>query len=159
VKYVPIAILVCLLYLLITADFSLMNIIISLAIGAGVSLAFRPERNIFSLKNFPAALWALFKYIFILIGDLLMSGIQVANILIQPKLEIKPGIITIPANCESELGNALSAHSITLTPGELVVELDEHGNMYTHVLDVTHADEYTAAAQERRRNLLRKIFP
>jgi multicomponent Na+:H+ antiporter subunit E len=65
----------------------------------------------------------------------------------------------IPSGCDSELATALSAHAITLAPGEMVVEIGEGGIMYTHTLDVTQAAEYVAEAQQLRRELLRKIFP
>lgn len=157
--YLPTMLFVTVLYLLITADFSVLNFMISFLIGLGVSLVFRPKRRIIRLASLPTTAWALLRYIWILILDLIKSGIQVAWILIQTKLPINPGIITISADCESELANALSAHAISLTPGEIVVEMDEHGYMYTHVLDITHADEYLEEAQEIRRGLLRKIFP
>lgn len=158
-KYLPIAVLVTFLYLLITADFSLLNIAVSLVVGFVISLIYRPQLGLLNIRNFPLAVWSMFRYILVLFADLIKSGLQVAWILLQSELPIRPGIITISANCESELANALSAHSISLTPGEIVVEMDEHGKMYTHVLDITDADEYAEEAQEIRRNLLRNIFP
>lgn len=158
-KYISITLLVTTLYLLITADFTLLNIGVSLMIGFLISVVYQPESGLLDIRNFPRAIWALFRYVLLLLLDLIKSGLQVAWILLQTNLPIKPGIITISANCESEMANALSAHSISLTPGEIVVEMDEHGTMYTHVLDITEADEYTEEAQEIRRNLLRNIFP
>lgn len=158
-KYLPIAVLVTFLYLLITADFSLLNIAVSLVVGFVISLIYRPQLGLLNIRNFPLAVWSMFRYILVLFADLIKSGLQVAWILLQSELPIRPGIITISANCESELANALSAHSISLTPGEIVVEMDEHGKMYTHVLDITDADEYAEEAQEIRRKLLRNIFP
>jgi multicomponent Na+:H+ antiporter subunit E len=98
------------------------------------------------------------KYAVILAGDLIKSGIQVARIVLNPALPIKPGIVAIPTGCESELGTALSAHAISLTPGELVIEMDEQGVMYTSCLDVTTSEKQVAEAQRLRENLLKKIF-
>jgi multicomponent Na+:H+ antiporter subunit E len=100
----------------------------------------------------------LVRYLAILAADVVKSGIGVARIVLDPALPIKPGIITIPSCCESELGSALSAHALSITPGELVIGIDEAGVMYTHCLDATHSAEYTAQAQAMRRDLLSKIF-
>ena len=37
------------------------------------------------------------------------------------------------------MATALSAHAVSLTPGELVVEIDDEGVMYTHCLDASRA--------------------
>jgi hypothetical protein len=52
----------------------------------------------------------------------------------------------------------LCAHAITLTPGEMVVEMDEKGVMYTNFLDDTHAEQYVIDAQKMHRDVLQKIF-
>ena len=98
------------------------------------------------------------KYLAILAYDLIKSGIVVARLVLTPKMHLRQGIVAITAECDSELSTALSAHAITLTPGELVVEMDDEGVMYTHFLDVTEADKYMAEAQELRKDLLEKIF-
>jgi multicomponent Na+:H+ antiporter subunit E len=148
-----------LLYLLLSADYSIRNIIFSLVIGSLVAIVFRPNQKISSLQQIPSTIWALLRYILILIIDLFKSGVLVARIVASPKLPINPGVITISSDCETELANALSAHAVTLTPGELVIEMDEHGVMYTHVLNVDNAQEYAEQAQSLRKDLLRKIFP
>ena len=48
--------------------------------------------------------------------------------------------------------------AITLTPGEMVVEIDDDGIMYTHMLDASNPDKQVAAAQQTRRDLLSRIF-
>ena len=58
----------------------------------------------------------------------------------------------------SMLATALSAHALSIAPGELVVEIDADGVMYTHVLDVTHSSEYQEQAQQMRNDLLSKII-
>lgn len=70
------------------------------------------------------------------------------RIILHPKLPIKSGIIAIPSTSESELGRALSAHAISLPPGELFVEMDENGTMYIHSLDVDLTEKQAGAAQE-----------
>lgn len=147
------------MYILFTWNFELSNLIFGLVLAGTISLLYRTDLKSANIRNTPSAVWALIRYSGILFVDLIKSGFQVARILLSEKLPIEPGIIAITTGCESELSNALSAHSTTLTPGEIVVEMDEHGTMYTHVLNVSSADEYLREAQRIRRELLREIFP
>lgn len=147
-----------LVYLELSSNFELSNVVVGLLIVSGILLLIRPRRRPMVWHRLPSAIVALIKYVVILAYDLIMSGIQVARIVLDPALPIQQGIVAIPSECESELGSALSAHAITLTPGELVIEMDEQGVMYTHCLDATKSEQYVAEAQKMRRDLLEKIF-
>lgn len=148
-----------LLYLGLTAHFSVGNLIVGLLVALAATALLRPTTGAsLNWRRLPGALLALAQYLLILARELIVSGFQVAVIVLTPSLPIRPGIIAIPSGCESELATALSAHSITLTPGEMVVEIDEDRVMYTHVLDVTHAEQHVANAQTMRRELLQRIF-
>jgi len=148
-----------LVYLALTANLELSNLVVGLLIAMGLTLLLRPPRGAIQVRRLPAALWALGRYLSVVAYDAIKSGLVAARIVLDPALPVKPGIIAIPAGCDSELATALSAHAITLAPGEMVVEIDKDGVMYTHALDATHAAEYVAEAQQLRRDLLGKIFP
>jgi multicomponent Na+:H+ antiporter subunit E len=156
--YIPFMIPVWLLYLLLTGNWAINNVITGLVIAGLVALLLRPKKRPFAWRRLPDGLLATAIYLLRLLGDLWLSGFEVARIVLTPSLPIKPGIIAIPSQCQSDLGVALSAHAITLTPGELVVEIDEAGVMYTHVLDTSNSDEQVANAQQMRRDLLSRIF-
>jgi multicomponent Na+:H+ antiporter subunit E len=50
---------------------------------------------------------------------------------------IKPGIVRIKTGLKTDLGVAMLANSITLTPGTLSVEVDEKTNdLYVHWINV-----------------------
>lgn len=147
-----------LVYLALTSNLEPLNIVVGILLSLVVVQLIRPQPRPLASRNIGRSLVALVRYIINLIHDLVVSGIQVARLVITPSLPIKPGIILIPSQTESDLGLALSAHAVTLTPGELVVELDEEHNLYTHCLDVTHAEEYISDALEMRRKLLKEIF-
>lgn len=157
-RYLKLAIAPTILYLLLTWNFELTNIVLGVLLGVGIALLIRPDRGDFNIKRLPVAIYASIRYLVIIFYDLLVSGIQVAGIVLRPSLPVQPGIIAIPSGTDSELATALSAHAITLTPGELVVEIGEHGVMYTHTLDATHPEEDAREAQTLRRGLLDKMF-
>ena len=147
-----------LVYLALTSNLELRNVILGLLIATGLTLLLRPPRGTFELRRLPDALVALVRYLFVVFFDAIKSGLVAARLVLDPALPVKPGIIAIPSDCDSELATALSAHAITLAPGEMVVEIGKDGTMYAHALDATRAAEYVEDAQELRRELLRKIF-
>ena len=145
-------------YLALTANLQLSNILVGLLLSSLLLLLLRPATRVVNWRFLPSSTWAILRYLLLLVYDLIVSGIQVARIVLDPALPIQQGIIAIPTNCESETAQALSAHAITLTPGELVVEMGEDGVMYTHVLDAGHAQENMAKAQQIREQMLQKIM-
>jgi len=147
-----------LVYLALTTNLELGNVVLGLLVAVGLTRLLRPPRGTFDLRRIPGALWALGRYLFVVFYDAIKSGLVAARLVLDPALPVKPGIIAIPSDCDSELATALSAHAITLAPGEMVVEIGREGTMYVHALDATRAAEYVEEAQELRRELLRKIF-
>lgn len=150
-------ILLTLLYLTLSANFAFNNIMMGLLLAVGVTALIRPSNRRLSLKELGTAVIALIEYIFILARDLIISGFQVAGIILLNK-PINPAIIAIPSGETEGLPIALNAHAITLTPGELVVEIGNDGVLYTHVLDVKHSAETMAAGIKKRQTLLRRIL-
>jgi multicomponent Na+:H+ antiporter subunit E len=145
-------------YLELSSNFELSNIIVGLIIVPGIVKLIRPRRLPTDWRRLPSSVFALVRYLVKLVYDVTASGIQVARIVLDPALPIKPGIVSIPSDCESEMATALSAHAITLAPGEMVVEIDEKGVMYTSCLDTTNSEKYVENAQNIRKDLLQKIF-
>jgi multicomponent Na+:H+ antiporter subunit E len=124
--YVRTGVLLTVIYLMITSNLSIANIVVGIVVALLVAALVRPPLRTMSPSHYPTSIVATFKYIGTLIWDLILSGVQLAQILLSRQMPINPGIINIPSNCVSELGAALSAHAITLTPGEMTVEMDEN---------------------------------
>jgi len=158
-RYIPFILFITIIYLFLTANIELLNILFGLLISVGITLLIKPQIKPYSLRQVPTAFLAMVQYIFLLIIDMVKGGIMVAKLALNPILRIKPAVISIPSGCETELAKALSAHAISISPGELVIEIDENGIMYTHVLDERKSVEYREQAQQIRKDLLRKIFP
>ena len=148
-----------LVYLALTANLEPLNILVGLLVGTIVTFLIPANETEFHPSRWLSFIWALIRYIILMAWDLIVSGVQVARIVLSPKMPINPGIIAIPSKTDSDLATALSAHEITLTPGEFVVEIDEEGVMYTHVLNLEQAEQFAEEAQEKRRTLLEKMVP
>jgi multicomponent Na+:H+ antiporter subunit E len=158
-NYLRVTLPLLIIYLALTSNLALNNILLGLLVSTTIAILIRPQRQHYQLHRLPGTLWAVGQYVLILMVDIIKNGLQVARIVLTPSLPIQPGIISIPSQCDTEFGTALSAHAITVSPGELVVEVGEDGTMYTHCLDATNSEQKAAEAQRMRVNLLQKIFP
>lgn len=158
-RRIQIAIPLFLVYLALSGNATAPNLVVGALAALGVSMLLPGRYDVsFSWKRVPLFLWALARYIVVVLWDILKGGISTARIVLSPEMPLKTGIIAIPSGSKTELGTALSAHAITLSPGELVVAMDDEGVMYTHCLDVDKSEVYVAEAQSLRRDLLSKMF-
>lgn len=155
-RFVLVTLALLLVYLSLTANFELSNLVVGLLLGAGVAALEHPKRGEVRLSRLPGATWALIVYLATLAADVIRSGVVVARIVLDPKLPIRPGVVAIRSGM-GRWGTALSAHAITITPGEMVMEIGEDGVMYTHCLDAVASGESAEAGQAKRRRLLEKI--
>lgn len=156
--YIRTILLSLLVYLALTMNLELSNVVVGVLIGVGVALLAKPTRTMVPLSRLPQGIITFFAYIALLALDVVRSGINVARIVLDPKLPIRPGVVAIKSGTKSELGTALSAHAITITPGEMVIEIGDDGTMYTHCLDAVSSGAGADAAQAKRREMLEKIF-
>lgn len=160
--YVRMTLTMTIVYLALTSNLEPLNILVGALIGVGVTaLMGRSAERRIGMGTFPRSIWASIRYVGVLVYDLAASGVQIARLVLSPSLPVQTAIIDIPSRCQSELGAALSAHAITVTPGELVVEMapSPRHDMYTHVLEADKAQTYVHDAQTMRRGLLDEIFP
>jgi multicomponent Na+:H+ antiporter subunit E len=146
-------------YLALSGNAEPVNLVVGALVAVGISLL-RPKVGLplIKLKRLPQFVWAAIRYLLVIVVNMVQGGISTARIVLDPSLPINPGIIAIPSGTQSELGTALSAHAIGLSPGEMVVAIDHEGVMYTHCLNVENSESMVAEAQELRKNLLSRMF-
>jgi len=156
--YILLTLILLGLYIALTINLQPSNLFLGGIISAMIIALLRPEPRQIALRRLPLQLWALLRYMLLLAIDLIKSGVTVARIVLHPSMPIKPGIIAIPAPCNNDSALALSAHALTLTPGEMVVETGDDCTLYTHCLDATRSQEYIANAGRLRSQLLQKII-
>lgn len=77
------------------------------------------------------------QYCFWLIGQILLSNLDVVRRVFSPTLDIKPILKAIPSLQKTELGRVVYANSITLTPGTVAINIAKNGDVLVHAL---HAD-------------------
>jgi multicomponent Na+:H+ antiporter subunit E len=147
-----------LLYIALTANPEPLNWLLGALLATGITALLRPDPAPIAWRNLPSAFFAAGQFVLSLLADLVVSSLQVARLLLQRQLQLRQGVLALSTGSPEETVTVLSAQAITLTPGEMVIEIDEDGVMYVHSLDVVASAETEPDAQARRVRQLERIF-
>ena len=82
-----------------------------------------------------------------LLKEIVKSNIEVARVILDPKLRMQPQIVEIDADTQLETGQAILGNSITLTPGTVTLDVYD-GKLSVHCL----TDAGARALQEGEMN-------
>lgn len=73
--------------------------------------------------------------------SIIKANIDVARIVLRPRLNIRPGIIAVPLDVRSANGITLLANLITLTPGTVTIDVSsDRRTIYVHAIDISDAE-------------------
>lgn len=148
------ALLMAAAWMIVTAQINLAGLLIGFVLSFALAMLLVRDLKVNPLR-LPLQVAALLVYVVVLARDIFLSGIEVMLYVLNVK-QINPGIAVLPVGDESEVISALTAHGITITPGQLVVDYDNKNNVYVHCLDIASAQNLEAD-QRRRLALLRKV--
>lgn len=148
------------IWMIVTASVTPDSFLVGYVLGIAVVLMLKLEHVAINPRRLPDQIAALVIYVVTLCRDIWNSSIDVAKRVLDPNLPMNPGIITIATQDEdaSDMVAAFSAHGITITPGELVVDFDGSHAMYVHCLDVEASSQNGDAAQTKRLKLMHRIM-
>jgi multicomponent Na+:H+ antiporter subunit E len=93
-------------------------------------------------------------YCFWLLWNIVKSSIQVAYLVLHPKVPIQPGLLRLRTKLHNRTGHIILANSITLTPGTITVDFDD-GTYAVHALVPSAAQSLLDA---RMQSKLERIF-
>lgn len=88
-------------------------------------------------------------YLLWLFGQMLLSAVQVARVVLQPRRHLEPHLIQFRSEQPSLVAGVILANSITLTPGTLTIELNDN-RLVVHALTGQSARELLGGAMARR---------
>jgi multicomponent Na+:H+ antiporter subunit E len=154
-----VAMVIAIVWILVTGQLNLAGLLVGLVFGLLVSLL-SPRRIVVNGRQLPRQMVALLVYLLILARDIILSGLDVARRVLSPTMPLNPGIIAVETQDaqRSPLVAALSADVITLTPGELVVEIEDNYILYVHCLDVEASSKNAPHQQKRRLKLFLRVL-
>jgi len=147
-----------------TAQLTIGNFLLGYLFSLVVLIAIGVRGDSFNLRNAPKQMFNLIVYIFFLACEVLVSGLQVARLILTPSLPIRPGISAINTQdaTENAMISAVSAHGITITPGELVVDFEETAEdgvlMIVHSLNMEKSAQHLDSDQSIRLRRIKGIL-
>jgi len=128
-------------WLLLTSTVDPSMVITGIIVAFLVTLLFARKSDLFTeLKLTPKAILYTIIYIFVFLGELIKSNVDVAFRVLSPKLPIRPGIVKVKTKLKSRMGRLILANSITLTPGTFTIEITDDF-LYIHWIDVVTKEE------------------
>ncbi len=81
--------------------------------------------------------------------EVVLSSLEVARVVLNPKLPISPRVVRIRANATQPFAQALLGNSVTLTPGSVVLDVHE-GYLTIHTLTEDGAQSLEAGDMNGR---------
>jgi multicomponent Na+:H+ antiporter subunit E len=135
---------------------------IFLTVSVGAVLWMNPERPFRTsepsggagMRGRLRALVAFFRYLIWLVWNVLKANIEVAAMILHPKLPIRPRLFRFRTTLEDDVAKVLVANSITLTPGTVTIDLD--GDEY--LVHAIHPASSTAVTEGHLQNAVAPIF-
>lgn len=155
-RYLLYSIPLALLWCFVHGDVTILNFLFGLVLGPFVIRPFKPLYKFgeeVSFKDATTRIPREIKFFVILVYEIIMASLAVGKIVIQPKIDIKPGIIAVPIDSKTNLGITAIANTITLTPGTLTLDVsDDRSVLYVHCIDASDPE----GVKESIRNDLEK---
>jgi multicomponent Na+:H+ antiporter subunit E len=159
-RYLALFILTFLFWLLLTFEVSLGNLVAGALASLITSLLF--SRYFFTnVKKLiqPLRYFWLVVYLFIFTWECIKANFDVAYRVLHPAMPIKPGIVRVNTDLQSDFAKTMLANSITMTPGTISVDIIDN-TLYVHWIYVSSSDPqvYSQKISGRFEKYIKKIF-
>ena len=159
-RYLALLIISLLLWLMLTFELSLENLVAG-GIAALVTVLFFGRHFVRDIRKFiqPWRYFWLLVYLFVFIWECLKANFDVAYRVLHPAMPIKPGIVKVKMDLESDIAKTFLAMSITMTPGTIAVDIIDD-QLFIHWIYVSSEDPevYSRKISGRFEKHLKRIF-
>lgn len=101
-----------------------------------------------------------FKYMLVVLKDIVVANFEVAFLVVGPMHKIKPGFVAIPLDLTDTLPITVLASTVTMTPGTVSAEVSKDNKwLYVHVLDMPdNEQEVIDLIKQRYESRVKEIF-
>ena len=90
--------------------------------------------------------------------ELLLANLRVAWLVLRPRGRLRPAIVALPLDVQSDLAIQLLAATITLTPGTLSLDVaSDRRTLYVHVVDLGPGGDVDAFVRATKATFERRI--
>ena len=141
------------LWMVLTANFQIFNILVGLAVSFSIALLYT---KLFTHKAFEfiSPVWFMV-YLYVLLKNLILSNLQISKRILSKDMKLSPAIVAVKTNLESDWKKLLLANSITLTPGTLTLDIKDD-TLFIHVIEY-HEDSIKEDITKEFEDIIAKI--
>ncbi len=125
-------VLLFVMWLILTANLQMANILIGAAVSFSIALLYT-KLFVHKAFEFISPFWFMV-YLYVLLKNLIISNIQISKRILRPDMKLSPAIVAVKTNLESDWKKLLLANSITLTPGTLTLDIKDD-TLFIHVIE------------------------
>lgn len=120
-QYILLTLILFSFWVVLSGKLEVKYLTIGLITALTVSWIYQP----FFCKPFSVSIFNLFIYLGWLLKELVKANIEVALLVLNPKMLISPRLITFKKEMSNPVAYLLLANSITLTPGTITVDVQD----------------------------------
>jgi multicomponent Na+:H+ antiporter subunit E len=148
-------VLLALTWAVATGQFTVNNLAVGFGLGYLILLFAQP---VMGPSGYFLRVPRVIVFFFFYLWQLILSNLRVAYDVVTPTHYMRPGVIAVPLEAETDAEITLLANLITLTPGTLSLDLSaDRRVLYVHVMYIDH-DDLEAARRAIKDGLERRVL-
>lgn len=149
-------VLLALAWVMLTGDPGLENLLGGFILGFAILVL--TERGEAS-RNYALRLIRVLRLIGFLLVEIVLANIRLTVILLSPKHRMRPGIVRVPLDLQSDEGITLLANLLTLTPGTFTVDIAEDRTaMFVHAITIEDPETVRREIKEGFERRIREVI-
>ena len=103
--------------------------------------------------------WRLLTLGLVVAADVVTANLRVARAVLGPVRRLRPGFARVPLDVRSDIGIAVLANTVTLTPGTLSADLSaDRRELVVHYLDERDPAQLVSEIKSRYEQPIREVF-
>ncbi|WP_170008044.1 Na+/H+ antiporter subunit E [Bacillus fonticola] len=146
-------VLLAFVWMLLQVSFDGATFVIGYLLGLFILFVFR---RFFPSRFYIGRVIAIVHLLLVFLKELVLSNVDVLKLVLKPKLDIQPGIFALPIEVKKDWEITVLANLITLTPGTLVIDVDD-GILYVHAVDLPNVEEAIQGIKDSFERLIREV--
>ena len=128
-----------------TGQFTVPNFLVGLVLGYFILLF---AQRALGPSPYFAKVPQVARFAMFYLGQMILANIRVAYDIVTPKHYMRPGVISVPLDAQTDAEITLLANLITLTPGTLSLDLSaDRRVLYVHAMYIDNGDVNEARRQ------------
>lgn len=151
-------VLLALAWTALTGSFGVVDFAFGLAIGA-LALFFA-RRQFPGGERYFGRVSSAVRFVAYVVWELMLANVKVARtVLFTPTADLRPGIVAVPLDLESDAEITTLANLITLTPGTLSLDVsDDRRVLYVHAIEVEDPVTFRDETKRGFERAVREVF-